>query len=110
MAASNYAQSLGRLERVEEAKSLMRKTLPVARRVLGENDETTLRLTLNYAIVLCRDRAATLDDLREAVTILEDAERIARRVFGAHPVTAGIEEVLESVRAELSAELRGARA
>ena len=39
-----------------------------------------------------RDRArherdgATLDDLREAVTTLEDTERIARRVLGgAHP-------------------------
>ena len=32
------------------------------------------------------DDAATLDDLREAVTTLEDAERIARRVLGgAHP-------------------------
>jgi hypothetical protein len=59
----------------------------------------------NYAAALCNDPGATLDDLRESVTILEDAGRIARRVFGAHPVTAGIEDVLESVRAELSAEL-----
>ena len=36
---------------------------------------------------------ATLDDYREAVTTLEDAERIARRVLGnAHPLTTGIEE------------------
>ena len=34
---------------------------------------------------------ATLDDLREAVTTLEDAVLIARRVFGgAHPLTAGL--------------------
>ena len=39
--------------------------------------------------------AATLDELREAVTKLEDAKRIARRVLGgAHPITAGIEEDL----------------
>ena len=38
------------------------------------------------------DPDATLSDLREAVTTLEDAERIARRVFGgAHPLTKGIE-------------------
>ena len=38
------------------------------------------------------DDAATLDDLREAVTTLEETERIARRVFGgAHPLTKGIE-------------------
>ena len=36
---------------------------------------------------------ATLDDLREAVTTLEDAGRIARRVLGgAHPTTTGIRE------------------
>ena len=64
----------------------------------------------NYAAALCNDPGATPEDWREAETILEDARRIARRVFGAHPVTAGIEDVLESVRAELSAELRGARA
>ena len=39
-----------------------------------------------YAAALCNDDGATLDDLREAVTMLEDAERIARRVLGgAHP-------------------------
>jgi hypothetical protein len=47
---------------------------------------------------------ATLDDLREAVTTLEDAERIARRVLGAaHPLTTGIEEQLQNVRAALRA-------
>ena len=34
-AANNYALSLIGLERFEEAKSLLRKTVPVARRVLG---------------------------------------------------------------------------
>ena len=48
-----------------------------------------------YARALFEDPAATPDDLREAVTTLEDAERIARRVFGgAHPLTKGIEEDL----------------
>ena len=46
------------------------------------------RMRWNYAHSLCMDPAATLDDLREAVTTLEDAERIARRLFGsAHPLT-----------------------
>ena len=41
-----------------------------------------------YAMALYKDANATLDDLREAVTTLEDAERIARRLFGsAHPLT-----------------------
>ena len=50
-------------------------------------------------MALYRDDAASLDDLREAVTTLEDAERIARRVFGgAHPLTKGIEGDLRSAR------------
>ena len=53
-----------------------------------------------YAKALYFDDAATLDDLREAVTTLEDAERIVRRVFGgAHPLTKGIEEDLRDVKA-----------
>ena len=47
---------------------------------------------------------ATLDDLREAVTTLEDAERIARRVLGgAHPTAASIERNLRAARAALRA-------
>ena len=47
---------------------------------------------------------ATLDDLREGVTTLEDAGRVARRVFGgAHPLTTDIECVLQRVRAALRA-------
>jgi hypothetical protein len=47
---------------------------------------------------------ATLDDLRDAVTTLEDIERIARRVFGgAHPITGGIEISSRRARAALRA-------
>merc|ERR1711991_582481 len=49
IAANNYSSSLNSLERFEEAKSLLRKTMPVARRVLGDNDENTLRLRWSYA-------------------------------------------------------------
>jgi len=48
------------------------------------------------------DPSATLDDLREAVTTLEDMERIARRVFGmANPFTAEIAVELRQARANL---------
>ena len=58
----------------------------------------------NYAEALYKDDAATRDDLREAVTTLEDASRIARRVLGgAHPLTEGIEEDLQNARAVLRA-------
>ena len=55
-------------------------------------------------MALYQDDAATLDDLREAVTTLEDTERIARRVFGgANPTTMGIEEDVRRGRAALRA-------
>ena len=58
----------------------------------------------NYAEVLYENPAATLADLREAVTTLEEIEPIARRVFGgAHPTTAGIERHLGLARAALRA-------
>ena len=46
-----------------------------------------------------KDGGATLDDLREAVTTLEDVGRIARRVLGtAHPLTQSIELHLRTSR------------
>ena len=104
MAASNLAASLLDLRRFEEARSLVRKTLPVARRVLGEDNEVTVKMRAVYAGALFRDDDATLDDLLEAVTTLEDVTRIARRVFGgANPVTVNIEEELRDARAALAA-------
>ncbi len=102
--ANNYANLLVRLERFEEAKSLYRKTLPVARRVLGEGHEVTLRMRWIYAKALCNDPGAALDDVREAVATLEDVERIARRVLGgAHPTTSNVENNLRAARAVLAA-------
>jgi tetratricopeptide (TPR) repeat protein len=111
LAANNYAYGLVRLRRFEEAKSLLRKTVPVARRVLGEGDSTTLRMRKCYAAWLVMNNGATLGDLREAVTTLEDSERIARRVLGgAHPLTENIEGCLRKTRARLAAALRALRA
>ena len=104
LAACNYAAAFGQLRRFEEARSLFRKTTPVARRVLGDSDALTMRMKLGYVMTLYRDPGATLDDLREAVTTLEDSQRIARRVFGgAHPLTMGIEGSLQDARAALRA-------
>ena len=76
----------------------------MAKRVVGKNDETTLRMQWAYARALYEDPAATLDDLREAVSTLEDAERTARQVLGgAHPLTAGTEDELQDARAALRA-------
>ena len=55
-------------------------------------------------MALYKDASASLDDLREAMTTLEDTERIARRVLGgAHPIAERIEEALRESRAALRA-------
>jgi len=82
----------------------MCKSLPAARRGLGESNELTLKMSGIYAAALYRDDRATLDDLREAVTTLEDVERIARRVLGgAHPTTESTVNELRYARAMLRA-------
>jgi len=102
--AYNYASSLLELRRFKEAKSLFRKSIPVAPRVLGDSHGLTLRMRWNYAWALYRDEGATVNDLREAVTTLEDTAPTARRVLGsAHPDATGIEGALRNARAALRA-------
>ena len=102
-AALNYASSLGKLDRFGEAKLLLRKTVPVARRVLGDSDKITLRLRSSYARALCQDDGATLDDLRETMTTFEEIEPTARRVFGgAYPFVVNMEHNLKHARAALA--------
>ena len=99
MSANNYASSLIDIWHQEEARALMRKTIPAARRILGESNQITLHLRCNYALALYEDPAATLDDLREAVTTLEEIETTARRVLGgAKPLTVAIERELQQSR------------
>ena len=57
-----------------------------------------------YAIALYRDPGATLDDLREAVTTLEETVPVARRVLGSsHPFIEVDERHLRNARAALRA-------
>jgi len=107
-AACNYATGLKALKRSEEAKALLRKTMPVTQRVLGQNHDLMLRMRLCYAFVLDADAGASLADLREAVQMLEETERTSRRVLGgAHPFTAGIASSLQNARAILGARESG---
>ena len=103
-AAANYAMTLKDLERFEEAKELFRKTLPVARRVLGETNILTLRMLWSYARTLYLDARATLDDLREAVETLEAIAPLWKRVLGeSHPETPAILRALKEARKALAA-------
>ena len=82
--------------------------MPVTQRVLGQNHMLMLRMRLCYAFVLYADAGASLADLREAVQMLEETERTARRVLGgAHPFTAGIANSLQNARAILGARESG---
>ena len=71
---------------------------------IGESHDVTFKMRWSYAISLYADDDATLDDLREAVTMLEDIARTARQVFGgAHPNTVQIECRLRDARTALRA-------
>merc|ERR1719181_1523441 len=70
IAACNYADSLLTLHRFEEAKSVLSKMIPVARRVHGDSFDVTLKLRWSYGAALYMDAGAPLDDLSEAVTTL----------------------------------------
>jgi len=83
--ANCLANLLIDLKRYEEAKSELKKVMPVAQRVLGENNGTMLTMRRIYAATLYENSAATLGDLREAVTTLKETERIARRMLGGAP-------------------------
>ena len=102
--ADNYAIFLLDLKHYAKAKSLLRKTMPVARRVLGRNDLTTLRMLSRHARALGEDPDATIDDLREGVTTLEEIEPTAPRLLGdAHPDVVSLEKTLRGGRAALRA-------
>ena len=103
IAANNYAHSLVRIECFEKAKLLLRKTIPVARRVLGANDNLTLRTRWLYANALYEDPRATLHDLREAVETLESVAPLWERVYGiSHPETLRVQGALEDAREGLA--------
>ena len=70
----------------------------------------TLSMRWIYANALCRDSNATLDDVREAESTLEDTLRLARRVLGrTHPTVVGMEASLRQARAVLGSREAGRR-
>ena len=81
--AGYLANGLYRTRRFDEGKALLRKVIPVARRVLGKGNIDVFRLRWSYGCFLYRAPDATLDDIREAVATLEETYGTVRRVFGA---------------------------
>ena len=100
LAARNYASTLKDLHRSEEAKKLLRKSIPVARRVHGESSKALTIMRWIYGEALYRDRSATLDDLHEAVATFEEIQPTARRTLGGeHKIVREIEKSLKISRA-----------
>ena len=81
--AGYLANGLYRTRRFDEGKALLRKVIPVARRVLGTGNIDTIRLRWSYGLFLFRSPDATLDDIREAVATMEETYGTVRRAFGA---------------------------
>ena len=103
ISANNYSSSLIDLQRFKEVKTVLRKMTPVARRVLGENHEVTLQMRCSCARTLYENGGATIDDLRKAVTMLEEIEPDARRALGgAHPLLKDIRRFHQYGRAALA--------
>ena len=78
--------------------------MPVARRVLSESDELSIRMRSLYAQSLYMGDGATLDDPRESVARLEELTRTTRRVLGdSHPLVDDIKRDLQRSRTALRA-------
>ena len=101
--ANNYAVVLLSLERHAEAKPILYKAIPNARRTLGAEHDLTLNLRKFYGQFLYEDPSATRADVVEAIEIFEDVQRRARRVFGAgHPNWELLPHELTAARGKLA--------
>ena len=110
VSALNLAVTLGDMARFAEARQILGEAIPKARKKMGDDHDLTLCLRYNYVCSLVNDDTSSLSDLREAVAMMEDAERRARRVYGAdHPQAVSKTVMLRKARQKLvNAERTGA--
>ena len=101
-AAGNCAITCINLERFEEAKSLLRKLMPVAQRVHGTEHMRTISLREDLARAMLDDRDSSLVEIREALETLEEILGVMQRVLGAsHPETRRVQQHLKAYREDL---------
>ena len=85
------------LKRFDEAKRILRRTVPVARRVLGTEHAITLSLREDLACATLGGESS-VEEKREALQMLEDTVAVMRRVLGpAHPDTVHAQGWLKKV-------------
>ena len=86
------------LQRFEEAKKVLRKVMPVARRTLGAEHALTLSLREDLSRATL-EGGSSANEKREALQMLEDTVAVMRRVLGpAHPDTLHAQDNLEGYR------------
>ena len=110
--AGNLAHSLVATGHHDEAKTLLRdKVLPTARRVLPPENDVIVSGDSILARAIYQADDASVEDLREAVALLEAVCTTSRRVYGAeHPQVAICESRLDAAQAKLAAAVAAAAA
>ena len=72
--------------------------------LMATPDAHKLKMRWNYATVLCDDPVASLDDLREAVEMLESVAPVWTRIYGeSNPETPKVQVALKYAREALAA-------
>ena len=107
MGPLNLARALLEVERFSEAKALLRKYVPKARRALGPSHPVMLALSEKLVQALYEDCAERplddyIADMTEAVEILAKDERTTRSVRGSdHPEAQRVADLLRRMRLRL---------
>ena len=103
-AALALAESLAKTGQCAEGISLMRETIPKARKYFGADSDIMLRLTSTLGNAICLNEASSLDDLAEAEKLFSDNLRKSTRLHGSnHPTTAQLAHQLKSAHELISA-------
>ena len=90
--------TLLRLKHLEEAKRVLRHTIPVARRALGAEHALTLSLREDLSRATL-DGESSAEEKREALRMLEEVAGVMCRVMGpAHPDTVHAQKELKRYR------------
>ena len=98
-----FAAELHSLEHHTEAKRILLKVIPNARRTLGAEHDLTLNLREIYGNFLYQDPSASRGDVVDAIEIFEDVQRRVRRVFGPdHPNWRALPRELAAAREMLA--------
>ena len=102
--AQNLVNALGKSGHFAEAKALLRKQIPNMRQLGPDHMSTiSLRLLLAKCLYDNKNLKSTEGDVKEAVAILEDVDRRAKRVLGTqHPLAKDARGSLERARRRLA--------